>query len=97
MIIMEELRNQNNKDHKMEDRNILLIFILYAISIFIELFAQCFTALIFFAKGFIRSDFYGLHVRFLKGKKTPVLDSSIFLLQKIFFTLVIFGVLLYQI
>ena len=32
----------------MENKNILLIFILYAVSVFIGLFAQCFTDLLFF-------------------------------------------------
>jgi len=77
----------------MEDRNILLIFILYAILIFIELFAQCFTALIFFAKGIIRSDFYDFHVCMLfERKENSRIRPIDFLLQKIFFTLVlIFG------
>jgi len=72
----------------MEDKNILLIFILYAISIFIELFAQCFTAFIFFAKVlYVRIFMACTYVRFLKGKKTPVLDSSIFYCKKYFLLL----------
>lgn len=59
----------------MEDRNILF----YTVLVFIGLFAQCFTDLLFFVKGIIRSDFYGFHVYILfEGKKTSVLSTHRF-------------------
>lgn len=67
----------------MEDRNILLIFILYVVSVFMRLFAQCFIDLLFFVKGIIRSDFYGLHVYMVfERKKTPVFSTRRFSIAK---------------